>query len=80
MDNLYLWANGDEHNLCTRAWNFDSVTFYFGPMTLTLAFCVSGGDRSTCCGALAGFVSFLVAPAFEYCTTSICIEELLYCL
>ena len=43
---------------CAWTWNFGPVTFDLGDMTWTL--CVSDGDGSTPCGALADLVSFLV--------------------
>ena len=43
---------------CALAWNFGPVTFDLGDMTLTI--CVSDGDGSTPCRALADLVSFVV--------------------
>ena len=46
---------------CALALNFCPVTFDLGDKTLTL--CVSDGDGSTHCGALADIVSFPVLLA-----------------
>ena len=56
---------------CACAWHFGPVTFDLGDKTLTL--CVSDGDGSTPCRALADSVSFLVV------VLSVCLDLRLIC-